>query len=166
MGELLSCTTATASRRLPDACEYLVMALSARSFAGGATTDNLVSASGITLGTFVNLYCRFNITATDATSRRFLSLVDSGGTNPQVTILTNATNTFFRAEAWNTTAGQWTIAVPSTGSEHDFLWTYDASSTANNPTCYLDGASVSVTRAVAPVGAWSPTSREIGRAHV
>jgi hypothetical protein len=48
--------------------------------------------------------------------------------------------------------GDWTWTAPSTGAWHHIAVTYDGSSTANKPTVYIDGATVSVTVNVAPIG--------------
>ena len=55
---------------------------------------------------------------------------------------------------WSTAAGVWTIAKPSTGVWHSFIISYNKGSTANNPVIYIDGISVTVTRATAPSGTY------------
>lgn len=53
---------------------------------------------------------------------------------------------------WSTQYGIWTVAEPSDAAWHHILVTYDGGSTDNNPVVYVDGTSVSVTRATAPTG--------------
>jgi len=51
-----------------------------------------------------------------------------------------------------TTTGVFTWTAPSTGAWHHIVLTYDGSSTANKPTVYIDGSSVSVTVSTTPAG--------------
>src|SRR5689334_6561894 len=51
-----------------------------------------------------------------------------------------------------TTNPEWTIVPPSNNTWHHYLITYDAGSTTNDPIIYVDGVSVTVTRAIAPTG--------------
>jgi hypothetical protein len=63
------------------------------------------------------------------------------------------TNTFRYASPWTTTeVGLWTIVPPSSAVWHSIVVTYDGGSAANDPVIYVDGASVTVTETVAPVG--------------
>lgn len=59
---------------------------------------------------------------------------------------------------FSTTNGAWTFNVPALASWHNIAVTFDGASTANNPTVYIDGASVTLTRTVAPVGTFGTTS--------
>lgn len=49
-------------------------------------------------------------------------------------------------------SGAFTCPTPSRGSWHHIVVTYDGNSTANKPTVYIDGLSVSVTTNAAPSG--------------
>lgn len=54
--------------------------------------------------------------------------------------------------AFSTFGGLWSMTAPATGGWHHIAWTYDDSSTANDPVMYLDGVSVTVTEDQAPSG--------------
>lgn len=43
---------------------------------------------------------------------------------------------------WSSSDGAWSISKPSTGSDHNLLITYDAGSTANDPSYAIDGGSL------------------------
>src|SRR5689334_19627120 len=122
------------------------MAHRARNFPGAAGTDVLTSASTIVFDQLTSYYCRFNLTAIDATTRRFFAWEDTSGT-PTLTSLFISTGILefvARTAIW-TGSGDWTVATPSTGAEHNLAITYDAGATTNNPVIYLDGSTVSVT---------------------
>lgn len=59
---------------------------------------------------------------------------------------------------FSTTNGAWTFAVPALAAWHSIAVSFDGSSTANNPTVYIDGAAVTVTRTVTPVGTFGTAS--------
>lgn len=129
-----------------------------RTFAGGAATDRITSATTLLIGTTWSVYCRFNTTTEDATVRRFLNLFDGANDTFLVAITTGVIH--FRA-TWTGGVAAWTIVSPSTGAPHDMLWTYDAGATTNDPLCWLDGSSVTVTRVTGPTGSWSPSAATI-----
>jgi len=60
---------------------------------------------------------------------------------------------------YTTTPGEWTITQPSTDTWHRLVMTYDSGNTANNPLIWMDGTPLTVTRAVAPVGAPTTDAR-------
>jgi len=61
----------------------------------------------------------------------------------------------FRRE-YTTTAGEWAVDQPSLNEWHHCVITYDDSSTANDPIIYIDGALVTVTESITPVGTLRP----------
>ncbi len=65
---------------------------------------------------------------------------------------------------FSTTNGAWTFSVPALTTWHSIAVTYDGSSAANNPVVYINGASVTVTRTITPVGTFgtTPTAYFIG----
>lgn len=85
----------------------------------------------------------------DATTRRAFEWSD--GTTGIINLIVDSTN-FEITTGWSTTVGDWTIATPTTGAEHNILITYDGAATTNNPVVYVDGSSVTVTKLTAPVG--------------
>ena len=58
----------------------------------------------------------------------------------------------------STNGGIWAITRPSTGVWKAFGWSFDFSSTANNPKMYLDGVSQTVTETSTPAGTFSTSS--------
>jgi len=60
---------------------------------------------------------------------------------------------------WSSAQGAWSIAYPDTAWHHHLI-TYDATSTANNPLWYLDGASQSVTERITPSGTLATDNNE------
>src|SRR5512139_3914486 len=60
-------------------------------------------------------------------------------------------NSYVYQRNWNSVAGQWSIAAPDNAWHHVAL-SYDASSAANDPLMYLDGASQVVTEGATPSG--------------
>ena len=79
-----------------------------------------------------------------------------GGCTSRCVALTNTTTSVLAFQrGWSTsTSGlaSWTIPLPSVGTWHNIVVTYDATSTANAPVIYLDGVSQTVTTAVAASG--------------
>lgn len=67
----------------------------------------------------------------------------------------NTSSSLRFARTFSTTAGGWDVTsapAVSTGQWVHVLVVYDGSATANNPSIYINGQSVSVTRTTAPVG--------------
>ena len=123
----------------------------ARTFAGGAATDNVASAlASWPAGNTLSIAAWINLAALDATSRRLI--VGLTASNNFNIAFTSTAISFNTPNA--TTNGGWTIVPPSVGQWHLFVATYDGSNNANNPTIYLDGISQTVTTATAPVGAF------------
>lgn len=60
---------------------------------------------------------------------------------------------------WSTSNGRWSIDVPDT-NWHNYVITYDAGSTSNDPIWYKDGSSQTVTDRVTPSGTRTTTSRD------
>ncbi|MBP9687563.1 hypothetical protein KBD68_02805, partial [Candidatus Woesebacteria bacterium] len=52
---------------------------------------------------------------------------------------------------WST-AGKWTISIPTFGTWHHLVVVYNSGSVANDPTIYIDGVSQTVTETQTPVG--------------
>jgi hypothetical protein len=129
----------------------------ARSFPGGAATDNLVTGSTLTGTQQVSAYFRLNITSLDATTRRPFDWAD-GSVALLSLIVSNVTFTIV-ANQYATSGGAWTIAGLSTGAEHDLLITMDYGNVANAPVAYVDGSSVTVSLSTAPVGAFSAQAK-------
>lgn len=128
-----------------------------RLFAGGSSTDGINFGALTPNATQRSISLWFNCTATDVTTRRFWEWATTGlvdGTDNGQISSTNITISMY----WSTTAGQWTIATPSTGAIHNLIITYDGSSTSNDPVVYLDGVSQTVTRTIPPVGSLTNAS--------
>lgn len=123
------------------------MTIKARQFPGGTSNDILTSQSRLTGTTSMSWYFRFNVTAYDATVRRLITWNEAGqGSNGLVSFDNNVIT--FEADGW-TTAGSWSIAGVSAGSEHDLLITYDY---AGAPLAWVDGVSVEATLVTASSG--------------
>src|ERR1044072_7635251 len=119
----------------------------ARSFAGGANTDNIAFAN-FQSHTQRTIFVKFNAAALDATTGRIFewnsgTLIDSIE-HPSTKLQYNL--------GWDGTSGQWSISAPSTGAWHYLVITYDGGSTSNDPVIYLDGSSQTVTEVTAPTG--------------
>lgn len=132
----------------------------ARSFPGGAGTDNILSTSTITPATQRSFSLWMNITAIDANSRRALQWGDSVFTSVPGDIYV-ITGVIAFEVGWSTTGGGWTVPSPSTGAWHNIVVVYDGGSTANNPVIYIDGVSQTVTRTSAPAGTLQTTAEKI-----
>jgi hypothetical protein len=52
---------------------------------------------------------------------------------------------------WST-AGKWTVSIPTFGTWHHLVVVYNSGSVANDPTIYIDGVSQTVTETQTPVG--------------
>ncbi|MAF81107.1 hypothetical protein CL628_03800 [bacterium] len=77
---------------------------------------------------------------------------------------TNSGLSFYQTRG--TTGGQWTCAV-GLDAWHHVVITYDSSSTANDPQCYVDGLAVATTEVSAPDGAVNAVGQNfrIGNRH-
>lgn len=128
------------------------MSNSCRTFAGGAATDNITSASNMTTNTLLSFSWWTNLVGVDATARRFFAWGDTAGNG--LRCLTNNTNLVFRSIGW-TTIGEWTTPTVSTGSWIHVALTYDAGATTNKPVIYYNGTSQTVTTGTAPTGSWA-----------
>jgi concanavalin A-like lectin/glucanase superfamily protein len=63
----------------------------------------------------------------------------------------SGTQHIFTAD-WSTTDGSWNWTKPSNSAWHNTIVVYNGSATTNDPTVYVDGASVTVTETATPVG--------------
>jgi hypothetical protein len=88
-----------------------------------------------------------------------------GGGFPQSTNafmnMGNSTTTVGFGQVFSTTSGSWTFSSAPFGAWQNIVITYDNSSTSNNPTVYVNGSSVSVTRSTAPVGTATRTAHSM-----
>lgn len=126
----------------------------ARAFAGGVTGDNILLAASYTPSSTWSVCWWGNVTAYDATARKVFEWRKTDGTLPNnsAVYITSGSNVVQFSHTFDTTGGIWNITGPSTGSAHSVCITYDQSNVANNPVIYLNGSSVAVTQAAAPVG--------------
>lgn len=122
---------------------------------GVANTDVLVSANGVDLATLT----RVTISAwvyrqgdgASGSSDRMIAKYD--GTNEGIGILHNAGTTSYGFIARNSSnLAQWTFTRPSPGAWRLVVFTYDSSSTSNDPIGYLDALVQSLTKTTAPTG--------------
>lgn len=65
-------------------------------------------------------------------------------------IFLQASSVQFQAN-WST-AGKWTVPIPTFGTWHHLVVVYNSGSVANDPTIYIDGVSQTVTETQTPVG--------------
>lgn len=119
---------------------------------GAGTTDKVQTSVITTANNNFSLSFWFYINASSglAIASR---IIDIQGTNEDIIFEYNpATTVTTTAINFSTTQGAWTITAPTTGSWHNIVETFNGSSSVNNPVIYLDGASVTVTNTVPPVG--------------
>lgn len=119
----------------------------ARSFAGGANTNNIAFAN-FASHTQRTVFVKFNVTALDTTARRFHEW--NSGTLIDSSLITDTVIQY--NAGWDSTSGSWTIATTTTGAWHDLVITYNGGATTNDPVFYLDGATPAVTEIATPVG--------------
>lgn len=130
-----------------------------RTFAGGTATDNLASSANYQPANTYSVCWWGDVAAYDANSRRVYEWRNTDGTlsNQSMIYINNGGNKVEFSVTFSTTSSGWNIVGPATGSAHSICVTYDQSSTANTPIFYLNGSSVTVTTATAPVGT-APTN--------
>lgn len=98
--------------------------------------------------------------ATLVTGNGWFLIWDGAGTDTDEAIIvfvSGATNTKLSFQAhFSTTNGVWTTtnAVLTAGVENSIIIVYSGANVANNPTIYINGVSVAVTRNTAPVGTY------------
>lgn len=98
------------------------------------------------------LWFIFDGTGTDADEYNYLIILGSAPLKLSFMAHFSTTN-----GVWNTTNNVLTV-----GAWHDIIVTYNGSATGNNPVIYVNGVSVAVTRATAPVGTYrSGTSADM-----
>lgn len=68
----------------------------------------------------------------------------------------NNTNQIIAAFPFSGNSGNFTFPITFTSGWQNIVYTYDASSTANKPTVYVNGATVAVTVSQAPTGTYAP----------
>lgn len=73
------------------------------------------------------------------------------GAQVEVFAKANGIATYRYEITWSGGNGRWDITRPSQDAWHHLLVTYDQGSTSNDPVIYLDGSSVTVTEASAPL---------------
>lgn len=83
--------------------------------------------------------------------------VFGSGANERYAInLDGATGKYNLTVRWSGATAQWVIdTAPSTGAWHLIGFTYNNSSTTNDPVAYVDGVSVAFTETVAPSGTYA-----------
>lgn len=67
----------------------------------------------------------------------------------------SASTVMYYAKGWSTSTSnyaKWQVPAPTLGAWHDVIVTYDATSTSNTPSIYIDGVSKTVTTIQAPSG--------------
>lgn len=110
----------------------------ALSFAGGASTNNVVITRTIQVLRSVEVY--FYYKATDATARRLWDW-----TNNDLFLIDN-TPRFQYQPNWSTSSAAYMVTTPSANAWHHLIITYDGGSAANNAIIYLDGVAPTVTK--------------------
>jgi hypothetical protein len=124
------------------------------SIGAGTIWNGIIGNGGGTGTSKMTISLWFNMDAEGATSyQRFMSF----GHN-DLFIDTHESPRWLRFYTyWNGAFVSWitTSAVFTEGVWNHLVWTYDATSTANNPVVYLNGTSLSLTEGgTAPAGAW------------
>lgn len=127
---------------------------------GAATTDVMLTRA-VTYGTLTSLSIWIYINSYTNTAANRILDDNTGAAANNLLFLSSAGATLLFARQFSTTAGQWSIPVPSLNFWHNYVITHNGASTANVPIIYLDGVSQTVTTVTAPVGTVDTASRRI-----
>src|SRR4051812_27112211 len=116
---------------------------------GAGTTDSIkTSATAAFASQFsFSIFAYVNGTGGSGAGRVF-----SRNTSAETLAMNGSTTSLKYTAPFSTTSGVFTFTIGSAGAWQHVLMTYDASSTANKPTVYVNGVAVSVTVGTAPVG--------------
>ena len=126
---------------------------------GAGTTDSITLAS-FTMPSKISVWVRYlkNGTGGSGFGRIFEK---PGPSNKEITLSISSTTKLFIERDFSTTNGVWEFDDPqanTVGLWADVFFTYDDSSTSNNPLVWVNGRPVTVTRSTAPTGTAVNTS--------
>jgi hypothetical protein len=130
---------------------------------GSSTTDQITTSytAGVSSTYSLSMWVWIKSTGNNG----FGYIFTQGGGFPQSTnavmSMGNSTTTVGFDQVFSTTTGVWTFNSAAFGAWQNIVVTYDNSSTSNNPTVYVNGSSVTVTRATAPVGTATRTAHSM-----
>jgi len=126
---------------------------------GAGTTDSITLAS-FTMPSKISVWVRYlkNGTGGSGFGRIFEK---PGPSNKEITLSISSTTKLFIERDFSGTNGVWEFDDPqanTVGLWADVFFTYDDSSTSNNPLVWVNGRPVTVTRSTAPTGTAVNTS--------
>lgn len=123
-------------------------------FGSAATGEQIILNTSFTITGGYSFSCWVYV---NTSGENTFGLVINSGATPQVLALrlAGSTTAWLTTTPWSTTRGTWTYTSPiGAGVWYHICQTYDGSSTANNPTVYINGNTVSVTLSTTPAGSF------------
>lgn len=143
----------------------------ARNFSGGVANDRVTFGNYAAMNSLAPFSVAFWIwvTSYDSTFRRaYAKNTGTLGSSHSAVYVVDSTISatgvnalIWEASLWGTSNGNWEITGPSTGVWAHYCVTYAYSSTADNPTIYLNGSSVSVNENGTPSGSLGSESEDL-----